>query len=130
VLKLAHPRLWQAGAVLIAAAIVVGSLLPGPVVARVHVWDKLEHAGAYFLLTMWLEGILERRRYAVAVVVALLLGIGLEIAQGLLTATRQADFSDLIANALGILLALVLAYLGLGGWAGRVERFFGAVPPR
>ena len=62
--------------------------------------------------------------------IALLLGIGLEFAQGLLTETRQGDPRDIVANATGILLALMLAYLGLGGWAGRVERWLGAAPPR
>jgi VanZ family protein len=129
-LTLARPGLWIAGACLLCVAIVVGSLLPGPLVAMPGISDKLEHAGAYFLLTSWLAGMVERGRYLGVAVAALLLGAGLEVAQGLLTTTREADLHDLAANAGGIGLSLVLAYLGLGGWAGRVERWLGLAPTR
>ena len=125
-LPLVYRRLWLAGALLIAAGIVIGSLLPGPLVATVGVNDKFEHAGAYFALTLWLAGLVVRRRYAWAALAAFVLGAALEAAQGLLTVTREPDGLDLVANGAGIALALALAYLGLGGWAARVERMLGA----
>lgn len=124
-LPLVHRRLWLAGALLIVAGIVIGSLLPGPVVATVGIDDKFEHAGAYFALTLWLAGLLVRRRYAWAALAAFALGAALEAAQGLLTVTREPEGLDLVANGAGIVFALALAYLGLGGWAGRVERMLG-----
>lgn len=127
-LPLARPGLWIAGACALCVLIIVGSLLPGPLVAVVGISDKLEHAGSYFLLTLWLGGMLERRRYLAAAVAAVLLGGSLEVAQRLLTTTREASLLDLAANAAGIALALALAYLGLGGWAGRIERWLGAAP--
>ena len=127
-LPLAYSRLWLAGTLLIAGGIVIGSLLPGPVVAAVGGYDKLEHAGSYFALTLWLAGLVVRRNYAWAALAALALGVAMEAAQGLLTATRQADALDLVANGAGIALALALAYLGLGGWAARVERWLGVGP--
>lgn len=113
---------------LIGAMIVLGSLLPGSVIAAIDVWDKLEHASAYGLLTLWMTGMLERRRYAWAALVAFLLGLSLEGLQGALTATRQSDPLDLVANLSGIGVAWALAMLGLGGWAGRVERWLGLAP--
>lgn len=127
-LPLSRPGLWVAGALLIGAAIVFGSLLPGQVISAVSVWDKLEHASAYGLLTLWMTGMLERRRYAWAALAAFLLGLSLEGLQGALTATRQPDPLDLVANLSGIALAWTLALLGLGGWAGRVERWLGLAP--
>jgi VanZ family protein len=127
-LPLARRGLWIAGAVLIGAAIAFGSLLPGPVISVVSVWDKLEHASAYGLLTLWMTGMLERRHYARAALVAFLLGLSLEVLQGVLTATRQSDPLDLVANLSGIAVAWTLALLGLGGWAGRVERWLGLAP--
>ncbi|MBS1200814.1 MAG: hypothetical protein H6R27_1492 [Proteobacteria bacterium] len=127
-LPLVRQGLWIAGALLIGAAIVLGSLLPGPLVATVSAWDKLEHAAAYGILTLWLTGMLVRRRYVVAAIAAFLLGLSLEVVQGALTATRQSDPLDLVANGTGIFVALALAWLGLGGWAGRVERWFGLAP--
>jgi VanZ family protein len=128
VLPLAHPRLWVSGALLLAAGIVVGSLLPGPMVATAASHDKLEHAGAYFVLTFWIVGLVGRRWYPKAALAALVLGGAMEAAQGLFTVSRQADVLDLIADGAGISLALSLAYLGMGGWAGRVERWLGAGP--
>lgn len=125
-LKLARPRLWLAGAVALGATIAVASLLPGPLVAAAGGFnDKLGHVSAYFLLALWLLGMVEPRRYLLAAVPPLLLGAALEVAQVLLTATRQADWLDLAANAAGIVLAVALAYLGLGGWAARAERLLG-----
>jgi VanZ family protein len=130
VLPLAHRRWWLTGAWLIAAAIVGGSLLPGPLVATVSAWDKLEHATAYGALTLWTAGMLERRRYGLAAILAFALGASLELVQGAMTSTRQADPLDLVANLTGIALALALAHLGLGGWAGRIELWLGAAPRR
>lgn len=128
-LPLVYRRAWLAGAGLLGLAIIVGSLLPGPVVAVVSTWDKLEHALAYGALTLWLAGILERGRYPWAAAAAFALGGAVELAQGTLTATRVAEPQDLLANGLGIGLALALAYGGLGGWAGRVEAWLGTTPP-
>ena len=125
-LPLVYRRLWLAGALLVVAGIIIGSLLPGPVVAEVASYDKFEHAGAYFALTLWLAGLVVPRRYAWVALAAFALGAALEAVQGLLTVTREPDGLDLVANGAGIALALALAYLGLGGWAARVERMLGA----
>lgn len=127
-LPLARPALWIAGAVLLALAIVFGSLLPGPVVESVASWDKLQHTGAYLVLTLWIIGMVGRRRYLWAAGGAFLLGAGVEVAQALLTETRQGDVRDLAANSAGVLAALAAAYLGLGGWAQRAERWLGLAP--
>jgi len=127
-LPLSHPRLWIAGACLIAVVIVVGSLLPGPVVSMIGVNDKVEHVGAYFVLTIWLAGIVEPRHYLKAAVLAVLLGGGMEIAQALLTTTRDPDWLDFAADSIGAAVAAAVALLGVGGWAGRLERWLGTVP--
>lgn len=124
-LPLAKPGLWLAGAAAIALLIIVGSLLPGPVVAAISGYDKFEHVSAYLVLTLWLSGIVERRHYALAALVALLLGVALELVQGGLTATREMEWADVAANALGAGAALLLAWLGMGGWALRAESWLG-----
>lgn len=127
-LPLARPGLWIAGALLLAAAIVVGSLLPGPVVESTASWDKLQHTVAYLVLSLWLIGMVGRSGYLRAAAAAFLLGVAVEVAQALLTDTRQGDLLDLVANGTGALLALAAAYLGLGGWAQRAERWLGVSP--
>ena len=129
-LPLARPGLWIAGALLLAAAIVAGSLLPGPVVESTASWDKLQHTVAYLVLSLWLLGMVGRQGYVRVAAAAFLLGVTVEVAQALLTDTRQGDLLDLVANGTGALLALAAAYLGLGGWAQRAERWMGLSPAK
>ena len=98
---------------------------PATTAASIGVWDKFQHAGAYFVLTVMLVGIVERRAYPLAGVGALLFGGLIEIAQGTLTTTRVMDWHDLVANSTGIVAALGCAWLGLGGWALWVESRLG-----
>ncbi len=119
---------WLAGAVVLALAIVTGSLLPGSVVAVVSVWDKLQHALAYGTLALWLCGLLPRERCLRAGLFAFALGALVELLQALLTEDRQADPADLLANATGIAVALSLAWAGLAGWAQVLERRLGLAP--
>jgi VanZ family protein len=125
ILMLRYRRLWIAAVAALAAAIATGSLVPAVAIETIGVWDKFQHGGAYFVLTLMLAGIVERRAYPVAAVVALLFGALLEVAQGTLTTTRVTDWHDIVANSTGIAAALVCAYLGLGGWAQRVEARLG-----
>jgi hypothetical protein len=125
-LPLAWRGAWLLGAALIAIVIVAGSLLPGPVVAVVSVWDKLEHALAYGVLTLWLCGLVPRAGCLRAAAAAFALGAVVELLQAVLTADRVADAADLLANGVGIATAVALAWVGLAGWAQAVERRFGA----
>ncbi len=124
-LPLARPGLWVAGAVLITLVIAVGSLVPGPLVAAVSGYDKLEHLGAYLVLTVWLAGLVERRHYLRAALAVLLFGIGVELAQGAFTATREPEWADVAANAAGVGVALALALAGAGRWTQRIEAWLG-----
>lgn len=129
-LELRFRRWWLAGAWLIVATLVIGSLLPGPVAETVSVWDKGEHFFGYFVLSLWLVGLVPPRRYMVAAALAIGLGAGIEVAQGVLTTTRQMDGYDVLANAIGVSAAWLAARLGLGGWAQRVEQIVAGATPR
>ena len=45
----------------------------------------------------------------------------MEVLQYALTSDRMADARDMTANSIGIAVGIVLAYVGLGAWAQRVE---------
>lgn len=98
---------------LAAVAVVVGSLLPSHSSAiraleRLPFSDKAEHTAMYALLVV-LPGIRERRRVVlVAALSAILLGIGLEVAQ-LLTGWRDFEVADMLADAVGVCLGLAFA---------------------
>jgi VanZ family protein len=92
--------------------ILVLSLIPSPphICNRFLSWDKFQHASAYAVFTLF--GYLaftrltdHKRRIIAAMVVAVVFGAMIEVAQGLFTATRQADYRDVVANAFGALMA-------------------------
>jgi VanZ family protein len=122
-LSLAYPRFWSAVGWLLVAGVVVGSLLPGPTVAEFtfSVNDKVMHSSAYCLLMVWFSGLYRRSFYWAIGAVLLGLGVGLDLLQSL-TRTRSVDWRDMVANASGIALGLVLAFYVVGGWCQRLER--------
>lgn len=97
------PRLAFTGAVLVAVAIAILSLLPGSNISTQNLNDKLNHFIAYSVLSAL--AVLSRVRWPVlAVVVAIILfGFGLEALQGLMPYGRSASWLDGLANTSGAL---------------------------
>jgi VanZ family protein len=120
-LSLRFPKLWSSLAWLMTASVVVGSLVPGSVVASFDIADKLQHAGAYLVLMVCFAGIYRRDLYPAIAVVLVALGVGLDALQ-LLTATRSFDWYDVAANCAGVTAGLVLSWALLGGWCQRLEQ--------
>jgi len=103
--------------------IAVSCLEPARYVPNLHLWDKLEHATAFFGMTLWFGGLTRRSRYPVIALLLALFGAGIEIAQGAMQLGRDEDIMDFVADSVGICIALVGLYLGLGDWARWIERF-------
>lgn len=122
-LPLRHPKLWSAFGWLLVAGVIVGSLLPGRTLDALSFSfnDKALHTGTYCVLTLWFTGLYRRSLYLAIGGVLLALGVGLDLLQGL-TRTRSLDWRDMVANALGIGVGLLLAYYIVGGWCQRLER--------
>lgn len=112
---LRRPRLWVGMWCCAIALVVLFSLVPAFLLPEVPSGgDKLEHFLAYFLLAAAAVQLFATRRALLRAGLGLVaLGVALEIAQGLLTSTRQMDAHDALANALGVLggLALVMTPL-------------------
>ena len=74
-------------------------------------WDKLHHWAAFCLFTLlagwaFTDNRADNKRcWRRAVVVAVCFGALIEVLQGLFTATRSAEFGDLLADLLGALTA-------------------------
>jgi len=105
---LRRPRLWLGlWALAIAVAIAVCLMPPPPLPPLPDNSDKLEHLLAYFLLAASAVQLFAARRALLWAALGLVaLGIGIEFAQGLLTATRAADPIDALANTVGVTLGL------------------------
>jgi len=114
-------RLWWALGWALVLFIAVSCLEPAKYVPNLHIWDKAEHATAFFGMSVWFGGLVRRGRYPVIAVAMLLFGGGIEIAQGLMGLGRDADILDFAADGVGIAVAMILLYLGLGAWTRWVE---------
>lgn len=106
---------------LLVAVIVYASLAPDISLPVPGSYDKLEHFGTYCALAVWFTGLYPRARYWTVVAGLLALGLGLEIAQGVMQLGRSAEALDMIANAAGVGVGLLLAFALTGNWACRVE---------
>ena len=105
---LRRPRLWLLLWWLAILAVVVVCLMPPPALPPLpDNSDKVEHFLAYFLLAFSaVQLFVGFRSLLIAAVGLVALGIGIEFAQGMLTATRSADAYDAWADALGVLFGM------------------------
>ena len=104
---LRHPRWWSGLWIAAIAIVVVLSLAPSVPMPDVPDGDKLGHFLAYFALAAAAVQLYARWPALLGAGIGLvLLGIGLEYAQGALTETRMQDPADALANTLGVIAGL------------------------
>lgn len=102
------PWLWTGLWLLLVAAVVVLSLGSPPSGPDVSASDKWQHLTAYGVLALGAVQLFRPGRALAAAALALvLLGVGLEVAQGTLTQNRMMDWRDAVANAAGVGLGLL-----------------------
>ena len=102
-----RPRLWSGLWCVAIAAVVVVSLAPPPPMPPVEGGDKIGHFLAYGVLAAAAVQLYARWPALLGAGLGLvLMGIGLEWAQGALTDTRQMERADALANTLGVIAGL------------------------
>ncbi|KRB77757.1 hypothetical protein ASE01_06055 [Nocardioides sp. Root190] len=102
------PALWVGLWVLLIGVVVVLSLGSPPESPGVPAGDKWQHLTAYFVLAaLAVQVFLPGEPVLRAAVALVVVGIGLEVAQGTLTDDRMMDWRDAIANAAGVGLGLL-----------------------
>lgn len=103
-----RPLLWSALWCIAVSLVVVMSLVPVPDLGELPTGtDKIEHFLTYAALAAGAVQLYPRWRSLLSVGVALvLMGIGLEYAQGALTEYRMMDRADALANTLGVIAGL------------------------
>ncbi len=102
------PRLWLSLWGVAILVVIVVCLMPMPAMPPLpDNSDKIEHLLAYFFLAALAVQLFQGRRALWIIAMALVvMGIGIEIAQGVLTAHRAADPRDALANTIGVLLGM------------------------
>lgn len=119
-----RPALWLCLWMLMLAAVIVGSLLPAGDLppAPFDGFDKVEHFLGYAVLSAYGGMLFARMRAQLRTAAGLVaLGIGLEIAQALLTDSRMGDPSDAVAGTLGALVGVVSASTPLARLLQRLD---------
>ena len=87
--------------------------------------DKVEHFLAYALLSASAVQLFARRGACLFIALLLVvLGVGLEFAQGALTTTRMADPRDALANTLGVVVGLLTVFMPLRHVLQRLDARF------
>jgi VanZ family protein len=109
--------------------ILYSTLAPSRYVPDLHIWDKLEHATAFFGMTFWFGGLVARRRFWLLGIVMSAFGAAIEVAQGTMGLGRDMDIHDWYADTCGILLALGVLLTCVprsrGSWLQWVESLIG-----
>jgi len=107
---LRRPRLWTALWLLAVLGVIGVCLIPPPPIDLPENGDKVEHFLAYFILSGSAVQLFRRGTPLLWAGVGLvLMGLGIEFAQGALTSNRSADPMDALANTLGVLSGLATA---------------------
>jgi VanZ family protein len=114
--------LWAGLWVLAVAVVVVASLVPASGLPDVPKdFDKVEHFVAYAALSAGAVQLFARRlSWAVACILLVLMGIGLEHLQAQMALGRMLDRVDALANTIGVLAGLASAFTP---WRDALVRF-------
>lgn len=103
-------------AILLTAGVIFLSLIKMPSTGiNIKNVDKFYHSIAYFSLTItWLFTFYKKpeKKYII-VICCILFGIIIEVLQSTITVYRTGDYLDVIANSIGVIIALVIFNLFL-----------------
>lgn len=130
-LPLRHARAWWVLSAVLMIFVVVAAVTPAfwffDSKAKAISWlqnvDKVLHATTFTVLALWFAGLYAKRSYW-------LIAAGLLMFGGLLEALqyqigyRTADWADIAANTVGIIIGLTVSVAGLGGWGLRLEDWY------
>lgn len=130
-LPLRRVGLWRVLSVVILCLVLVAALSPafwffdtrGSALSWFQNADKWLHAFTFIVLSIWFTGLYEKHSWWRIAIGLMLFGFIVEFCQ-LQVSYRTADWIDIGANTVGIIVGLTVATLGLGGWALRIEDWY------
>lgn len=122
---------WQVASAVLLAIVLAGALLPAvwlwPDRVRIVSWldhvDKWGHFLAFAFLAVWFAGQYRPRSYWRIAAGLVGFGILIELCQRLV-GYRSAEWLDIGADVVGIVVGLLVGLAGAGGWSQRFERWY------
>ena len=127
-LPLRYARHWQVASLILLLLVLAATLMPA-----VWYWDdrfkalswfdgvdKWFHGVTFLVLSLWFTGLYRKRSYWKIGIGLLLFGLIIEACQRMVT-YRTAEWLDVGADTIGIILGLVIGAVGIGGWCLRAE---------
>jgi hypothetical protein len=122
-LPLQHAGVWRFLSILLLLVVLAGTLTPTfwldnrmkGLSLFAHT-DKWLHGLTFGFLALWFGGLFARHRYWLIALGLFGFGVFVEGCQ-LLVGYRMADWLDVAANTAGIVTGLLVAAIGVGGWA-------------
>ncbi|MEM7561722.1 MAG: VanZ family protein [Pseudomonadota bacterium] len=111
--------LWNLAGISLLLVVAIGSLMPAP---DTGVNDKASHLLAYAVMSGWFSLLVDRPVRLIWVLIALFLyGALIEFLQSM-TADRYAEWGDVVANSIGILLGLIAYFSPFRNWLIQIDR--------
>jgi VanZ family protein len=128
VIALRYPWRWQLAGFLLLVFVMIAALVPKlpfhELALQFRISDKVMHIAAFAFLAVWFSGQYEKRSYWRIALGLIAFGILIELVQSMVS-YRTAEWMDLIGDAAGITIGLLIGVLGAGGWSMRVEERLG-----
>jgi len=107
-IQLKLKSLWLLIGYVLVAFVVLQSLTSSPVDVGIKLWDKFLHTAGYFVLMGWFAQLYHAKKLRIIYALSFVaMGVAMEYVQSFDPA-RMAEFADMVANASGVLLALLI----------------------
>lgn len=91
--------------------------------------DKLAHALSYLAMGLWFAALFERQYLTCVALGLFLFSVFVEILQSVMPYGRAAEWADLLANGIGIALAIGVTASLRESWMHSIERLLRAAEP-
>lgn len=132
-LPLRHARRWQLASLFLLLFVLSAALMPAVWfwddkvrgLAWIHGIDKWSHGITFLVLALWFAGQYRPSSYWRIAIGLFAFGLIIEMCQRMVI-YRTAEWLDLGANAIGIVVGLLVALAGVGGWCQHFEAIFAA----
>jgi VanZ family protein len=118
---LRYRSLWLSIGIFMVLMITVVCLVPSQELPKLGISDRTEHFLAFGAVAFWFGSIMVRRDLPWVGLAVVGFGGLIEIAQGAMGLGRHADWYDMLADTLGVLVGMALVLTPLGNWARWIE---------